>query len=372
LSLKARVLLYAASDLYNCDASWAGSYAHPELVGYVGGDRTSRWQSAKNAAKSVIDLGIYNLHRAEPSPNDSVAQNYDEVFTLKQTNEDIFIRNFTQSNQHGPGIGQQNLPTGYKGWANICPINSMVDDFEMINGEKFDWSNPEHAANPYKNRDPRFYVDIFFDGAQWRQRPPDVIAADPHGILQTGSYEQVDGSWVGGLDGFKNPVVAWEGTNTSYYLRKFQDITVNAPSERTIVPWRYFRYSEILLSYAEACIELHEYNDARQYINMIRKRAGLPYLNVGDDELRDALRHERKIELMFEDHRFWDIRRWMIAPEVITDAYGLDIKYYYGEDNPTYDIIWVQERSWDNCFYFFPIKLAEINRNDLLIQNPLY
>jgi len=373
LALKTRVLLYAASDLYNSNASWTKGYANPELIGFVGDDRNTRWQAAKNAAKSVMDLELYKLHKGEPAQGDSVAQNYDEVFTLNQTSEDIFVRTFTQSNQDWTmNIGQQNLPAGYKGWANVSPINSMVDDFEMKNGEKFDWNNPEQKADPYKNREPRFYVDIFYDGAKWRQRPADVIAADPIGIIQTGKYERADGTWLGGLDALNNPVTTWNGTYTSYYLRKFQDISVNAPMVVTTIPWRFIRYAEILLSYAEACIELGEYSEGRNYINIIRKRAGLPDINASDSELRKALRHERKIELMFEDQRFFDVRRWMIAPQVITEAYGLDIKYSYGKVKPTYDIIHVQDRDWKDRFYFFPIKLDEMNKNKLLIQNPLY
>ena len=373
MALKARVLLYAASDLYNSGASWTNGYDHPELVGYVGGDRANRWEAAKNAAKFVIDLGLYSLYKAEPAVGDSIAQNYDEVFTSKQTVEDIFVRDFTESNQVWTmNIGQQNLPAGYKGWANVSPINSMVDDFEMADGTNFDWDNPEHKANPFKNREPRFYVDIFYDGAKWRQRPDDVIALEPNGIIQTGKYEQPDGSWVGGVDALDNPVTTWNGTYTSYYLRKFQDISIDAPKVRTTTPWHFIRYAEILLSYAEACVELDEYGEARKYINIIRKRAGLPEVDAGDDELRDKVRHERKIELMFEDQRFFDIRRWMIAPQVIVDAYGLDIKYYYGEAKPTYEIIHVQERDWKDRFYFFPIKLDEMNRNELLVQNPLY
>jgi starch-binding outer membrane protein, SusD/RagB family len=373
LSLKSRVLLYAASDLYNSNASWAGNYANPGLVGFVGGDRNARWLAAKNAAKAVMDMNVYSLHKAEPAPGDSVAKNYDEVFVMKQTSEDIFVRTFGMANQHWTmNIAQQNLPAGYKGWANVSPINSMVDDFEMADGGKFSWDNPVHNANPYHNREPRFYVDIFFDGAKWRQRPDDVKASDPIGIIQTGKYQRPDGTWLGGLDALNNPVTTWNGTYTSYYLRKFQDISVDGPKVLTTTPWRFIRYAEVLLSYAEACIELQEYAEGRKYINIIRKRAGLPPVVATDSELRAKLRHERKIELMFEDHRFFDIRRWMIAPQVIVDAYGLDIRYYLGQSKPTYTIIHVQEREWKDRFYFFPIKLDEMNRNDLLIQNPLY
>lgn len=373
LSLKARVLLYAASDLYNSNVSYAPEYEHPELVGYVGGGQKSRWNLAKKAAKDVIDLNVYDLYKGDPSENDSIAKNYDEVFTSKNTQEDIFVRNFTQSNQVWTmNIGQQNLPAGYKGWANVSPINSLVDDFEMADGTPFDWNNPEHKADPYSNREPRFYTCIFYDGAKWRKRPDDVIASDPIGIIQTGKYEQPDGSWLGGLDSYNNPVTSWNGTFTSYYLRKFQDISVDAPKELTTTPWRFIRYAEILLSYAEACIETGDYKEGRQYINKIRKRAGLPPINCSDSQLIDKLRHERKIELTFEDQRFFDIRRWMIAPKVIVDAYGLDIKYYQNKVKPIYEIIHVQDRDWKDRFYFFPIKLDEMNRNKLLIQNPLY
>ncbi len=373
LALKARVLLYAASDLYNSNASWANGYDHPELVGYVGGDRAARWRAAKDAAAEVIALGQYSLHKGEPAPGDSVALNYGEVFTLKQTSEDIFVRNFTESFQHWTyNIGIQNLPAGYRGWANVSPLNQMVDDYEMENGQPFDWNNPEHKANPYQNREPRFYADIFYDGAKWRPRPPDVAPLDPEGIIQTGWYQQADGSWLGGLDSRNSPVTTWNGTYSGYYLRKFQDITVNAPLEISPVPWRFIRYAEVLLTYAEAAMEVGEEEEARTYVNTIRKRAGLPGINTSGDELRESIRHERKIELMFEDHRFFDIRRWMIAPEVIVDGYGVDIRYALGAEKPTYEIIHVQDREWKDRFYFMPIKLDELNKNNLLVQNPLY
>jgi hypothetical protein len=373
MALKARVLLYAASDLYNSNGSWTEGYDHPELVGYVGGDRSARWRAAKDAAQAVINLDKYSLHKAEPAPADSVALNYGEIFTLKQTSEDIFVRTFTESFQHWTyNIGIQNLPAGYRGWANVSPLNQMVDEYEMSNGEKFDWNNPEHKANPYQNREPRFYADIFYDGAKWRPRQSDVAPLDPEGIIQTGWYEQPDGSWLGGLDSRNSPVTTWNGTYSGYYLRKFQDITVNAPLEISPVPWRFIRYAEILLSSAEASMELGEEDEARTYLNMIRKRAGLSGITTSGEELRESIRHERKIELMFEDHRFFDIRRWMIAPEVIVDGYGVDIRYARGAEKPTYEIVHVQDREWKNRFYFMPIKLDELNKNNLLVQNPLY
>ncbi|HZG25216.1 MAG TPA: RagB/SusD family nutrient uptake outer membrane protein, partial [Chitinophagaceae bacterium] len=90
LALKSRVLLVAASDLHNSNASWAPSYSNPELVGYVGGDRAARWKAAKDAAKAVMDLGVYGLYKPDPLPTEDIAKNYADIFLLNETSEDIF------------------------------------------------------------------------------------------------------------------------------------------------------------------------------------------------------------------------------------------------------------------------------------------
>ncbi len=106
---------------------------------------------------------------------------------------------------------------------------------------------------------------------------------------------------------------------------------------------------------------------------MIRKRAGLPNITSSGATLKESVRHERRIELMYEDQRFFDIRRWMIAPQLLsTNAKGIDIRYAFGQTKPTYIINDVRTRAWDNKSYFMPIMLDEMNRNKLLIQNPLY
>ena len=385
LALKSRILLYAASDLYH-DQSWAGNYEHPELIGYTSGDRTAQWQAARNAAKAVIDLGEYALYKADPAPGDSLAQNYDDIFLQKQTSEDIFVRYFTKKSSaenwdtYNPGLF--NNPNGYHGWGSNTPIQQFVDDYQLKDGSDFDWNDPVMAANPYANRDPRFYASILYNGAQWRQRPADVVASDPAGIIQTAFWEKWDSQTnsmnvVPGLDTRKGPIEDWNGTYTGYYLKKFIDPSVDAQYVPQELPWRFIRYAEVILNYAEACIELGEEDEARTYINMIRHRVRMPDITSSGDALRQACRHERRIELAYEDQRFFDVRRWMIAPQAYENAKGIEIRYKLNPDHttsttPTYTIMDIQERDWKDRFYFMPIKLDEMNRNDQLIQNPLY
>src|SRR5690606_35000684 len=133
-----------------------------------------------------------------------------------------------------------------------------------------------------------------------------------------------DGSTRPGLDTRKGPIEDWNGGYSGYYLRKFIDPSVNhSSSTKQTVPWRFFRYAEILLNYAEASIELGEEDDARRVLNEIRDRAGMPPITESGAALKERYRNERRIVLAFEEHRYWDVRRWMIAPEVYEDALGI-------------------------------------------------
>lgn len=343
LALKSRILLYAASDLYVSQSQWAKGYEHPELIGYVNGNQEERWKNAKQAAKDVIDLNIYHLYGENQSWKDvnEAITNYENIFLCHTSDEDIMLQYYDLVNHNSsdfqlPRVGLFNSPNGFHGWGGNTPTGQLVDSYEMIDGNKFSWHNQVQATNPYKNRDPRFYACILYDGSHWRARPDDTADADPNGIVQTGYYQQADGSYTPGLDTRQGPIEDWNGTYTGYYMRKFIDPTVNHQYDKQNFPWRQIRYAEILLNYAEACLELKEEKEARKYINMIRKRAGMP--DVPSTETGDVLveryRNERKIELAYEQHRYFDIRRWMIAPDVIKTAQGIDIRYPYNSHNP--------------------------------------
>ena len=381
LALKSRTLLYAASDLYNSNASWAGSYANKELIGYTGGDRVARWQAAKAAAKAVIDLGIYNLYGGEnPASPQAASENYANIFLNKGNEEDIFIQFWDVTHDGAswdrgkPGLF--NGPNGWHNWGGNTPIGQLADSYEMISGNKFDWSNPVIAADPYKDRDPRFYATMLYEGAQWRPRPTDVIAADPKGIVQVGFYTKPNGTIVPGLDTKKSPIEDWNGGNTGYYLRKFIDPKIDHQYNSQDLPWRHFRYAEVLLNYAEACLALNLEDEAKTYINKIRKRAGMPVVTETGAALVARYRNERRVELAYEQHRYYDVRRWMIGPEAYSDAKGVNVTGTLNPDGTitgrTYSIITSQARAWNPRFYLLPIKLDEINRNNKLVQNPLY
>jgi len=396
LALKAEALLYAASDLHNNNSKFT-SFAKPDLLGYTSGNRQERWLAAKNAAKAVIDLNLYSLHKAYPAPADAislnpVSQNYADIFILNETEEDIYVRMYISKYGGITGLGgvmPNDLPlatgpNGYHLYGQDTPIGNLVDDYEMSDGTRFDWNNPAHAAEPYKNRDPRFYASILYEGVKWIARNTDGIPIDPIGVVQCGTWERWDAQQnkmveVYGLDTRKGPIEPYNGGYTGYYLRKFIDPKFDGRFSGQDAPWRYFRYAEILLNYAEACLELGEEAEARTYINMIRERAGMPAITESGAALKERYRHERRIELAMEDNRFYDVRRWVIGPEAYNiTATGVDIRYKLDPVTkvtatiPTIVPIDVQSRAWLDKAYFLPIMRAEMNKNSLLINNPGY
>lgn len=383
LTLKSRVLLYAASDLHNTTVF--PGYSNPELIGYTGGSRATRWQAAKDAAKAVIDMNVYSLYKANPNPTDSVAKNYTELFLSKGTTEDIWVRFYTSGTiANDNNLGVMNAPNGFGGQSNNAPIGNLVDDFEMRNGTKFDWNNPSHAAKPYNYREPRFYADILYEGAQFATRPAYSKDLDPFGIVHTGYFERWDNALnkivlEPGIDSRNSPFQPNNSSQTLYCCRKMLDpsFPIIENSTGQDVPWRYMRYAEILLNYAEACIELSQEDEARLYINMIRKRAGLLGITESGDALRSRYRHERRIELVYEDQRFFDVRRWVIGKEAYGKTYKANVLYKLLPDKTTSTIPTIKHelletRAWLDKAYFFPILRTEMNKNDKLVQNPGY
>ncbi|SEL75930.1 RagB/SusD family nutrient uptake outer membrane protein [Parapedobacter koreensis] len=411
LALKARVLTKAASDLHDIPTASTHSetianYSNPEYVGYTSGSRTERWQRAQTAAKAVMDAfgPGYMLDLTEPVTPEEATANYLSIAMAGGSNTvpadgkaDLILGRFfiDLKDEGGNYVGRNNGPNGYHNWAGNTPTQQLVDDYGMVDGSPFDWSDPAHAAAPYTNRDPRFYAAILYDGADWKPRTADVAGRDPANQIQTGQYEVRQGGNTVihyGLDTRNSSVEDWNGSYTGYYIRKFidPDPTVVDQNTRQFIPWPVLRYTEVVLNYIEASIELGNEAEARTWLNRIRFRAGLPAITASGDALRDAYRNERRIELAYEEHRFHDARRWMIAAEALGRKVGIMRVFgrlkagsnvsTYRYDPDSYDYTYtvgtidpgIENRQWLDKMYFIAIHRDEMNRNGQLVQNPGY
>jgi hypothetical protein len=405
LALKSRILLYAASDMYDAATAKSKStamaaYSNPEFVAYVDGSRADRWTKARDAAKAVLDLpGLGNkLNLNEPASKEDGTTNYNNNSLARNGGEKelIFARYFINAKaENGGRIGLFNGPNGYNNWAGNAPIQNFVDDYEMMDGSKFSWSNTEHASAPYQNRDPRFYATLMYDGSSWKPRSPSAASKDPFNQIQTGQYEISSGAGkvaYFGLDTRKSSIEDWNGSYTGYYFRKFTDPNPAIVDQNTWqqIPWPFFRYTEAVLNYVEACIELGQDAEARAWLNKVRFRSGMPAITESGDALRQRYRNERRIEMAFEEQRYHDARRWMIAGSTLGrkvqiinvigtlkpgktvtlyryDPTSYDYQYKVVEMDPG-----KENRAWLDKMYFLPIHRDEMNRNKSLVQNPGY
>lgn len=409
LALKSRVLIYAASDLHDrakLTAKITGIAAQKlDFLSYASGNQLDRYRLAQTAAKAVLDASTgYKLTLSAPATTAEGQLNFKSIamgggskapgIDATAASELIFARYFiTQSNNRH---AQQNGPNGYHNWAGNTPIGLLVDDYEMNDGSKFSWANPAQKANPYQNRDPRFYATILYDGAGWKPRDKASGNVDPASQIQTGIYDLLSSGSVTdfkGLDTRGSSIENWNGSWTGYYYHKFIDPDpniVDASAPQTI-PWPFFRYTEAVFNYIEASIELGELTNATNWLNKIRFRAGMPAVTATDQAgLREVYRHERRIEMAYEEQRYHDTRRWLIAGETlgrkttyikVTGKFkaGKTMSAPYHYDPTVYDYTYTpvienaqENRSWDNKLYFRPFSRDEINKNNLLEQNPGY
>ncbi len=364
-ALKSRMLLYAASDLYKTTGNPNDSLVTNNA------DVTAEFATkSKAAADSIINSGLFALYQPGSDPVD----NYGRVFTDKGNNEMIFVKLFDKS-LLGTSHDKYNGPNGYHNWGGNVPIENFVTGYQMADGSNFSWTNAAQAAHPYANRDPRFYATILYDGAKWKMRPDDGKKTDPIGVIQTGKYETADGKdSVWGLDTRNSTIENWNGTFSGYYMRKFMDITLDAQFLNGDQSWIWFRYAEVLLNKAEASMLLGDYPGARTLVNMVRTRAGMPATNLTDASLWDVYRYERRYELAFEEHRFFDLRRWKLAPVALSDpAKAIDVRGSFVTGHPfTYTVFTMQNRKFNEQNYFVPIPASEIRKNLGLKQNPKY
>lgn len=406
-ALKSRVLTFCASELMN-----GGYEATNTLVSFPAGSRTALLQQARDAAKAVID-GTYGNFTLVGNTNDppnpmtpedvqNYANNFFSIFNQKGAwnTETIWAIQYPLSsgNSFRPNLWWG--PNGYHNWGNNNPLEPAVRQFEMSDGTPFVWDKykpgdnfirtataaqiaADPNRNPYNGREPRLYASVLFHGALWQTRPADAAAFDPLNKVQTGHFYTlglgISGSTkrADGIDSRSGLIESWNGTKNGYYMKKYLDPGTQGQYFQNTNHWVEFRLSEILLDYAEACIELGgtELQAGLDALNKVRNRAGLPDRVTTDQaQARNFLRQERAIEFFGEDQRWYDIRRWMIAPSVIKNVYEMKIKQF---DNGDWEWKYDQSakpdsRSFIVANYWLPISRDERNKAPQIDQNPGY
>lgn len=346
---KARLLITAASPLFNTNDPVLPDYNE---IHYYGNYDKQRWKAAADAAKQVMDLE-YGLWKGERNAQGEYGTDYTEIFM------DIFWR-FSEETVWGlyPEQRSQFLEgtnnRSCNGWNWVNPTMELAETFEMLNGLLPNESGSGYDfSNPGLNRDPRFKSTIQYPGAQYLKY----------------SFEP----WMGG------GASHLESQKTGFCQQKHLDGT-SYPNMNQGEAWRYpivqqFRYSEILLIYAEG---INEYagptTEVYNAINEIRRRVGMPDLPAGlsQDQMRERIQRERRVELAFEDFRFFDVRRWRIAEDVLNGhVHGYDVTK--GKETGFFTKVTVgTPRVFPQKHYLFPIARYDILLNPKIVQNPGY
>lgn len=325
MALKARTLLYAASPLHN-----------------QSGD-TQKWIDAAKAAKDIIGSATYVLEA-----------NYNAFLNNVASKELIFERR--EGNQNY--FEKANFPIGFEGGnTGNCPTQNLVDAYEMkANGLGINEPNSGYnPLDPYAGRDPRLALTILYNTSTFKSKPLEC--------------------WIGGA----NAAPKANASKTGYYLKKYliESVSLTPGSINSKQhTWVIFRYGEVLLNYAEAMNEAFGPENASdlgmtalQAVNLIRTRAKMPVFPAGltKDQFRLKLQNERRIEMAFEEQRFWDIRRWKIG-DTTRDIYGMDITKNT-DGTYTYTKKLIERRVFEDKMNLYPIPQSELFKNNKLKQN---
>lgn len=390
MAIKSRLLLYAASPLFNGNGEYSG-FSNKDgtpLVNTV--YDANKWQRTANAAKDIIDyaessgnLGLYRKYRTDGSIDGFLS--YRDLFLDSWNIEWILARNTANIS----GWQRSNTPRLANGYASHGPTQQLIDVYRMADGtspilgyntdgsprinpaatnyseEGFVSFQPpgDTRAVPtfsmYVDREPRFYATITYSGRDW------INTTSSLGVREIQLYYTGE-SGKGGSHDY---------SETGYLWRKNVSPTYHPTQNNVARTHVMIRYAEILLNYVEA---LNEYNpgssDILKYLNQIRERGGLPPLEPGlsQDQMRDEIRRERRIELTMEHLRYFDTRRWKIAEE--TDGgpfWGMNVEAGTSNTDPAFFQRTIFEvRVFRKNFYLFPIPQVEIERNQNLVQNP--
>lgn len=363
LALKSRATLYAAS---------IAKYGQVQLDGVVGipsGDAQKYWQTSYDASKAIINSGKFTLYNKYPDK----VKNYQMLFMDLSNTETILARYFIKL-KNGHNYDGFFAPVRFCGFwgSGINVTMELVNAYEMKDGTsgEIDWAKVKgYPSQILKNKDPRFHASIFYNGSPWQGDSLQIwygIKTAEGNVVREDNPMAYKGMSQKGLD-------ATGDNRTGFLVRKLLDESMHLPNEAEAShPWIEFRLGEVLLNYAEAAFELGKTSDALDAINQIRARAGIASLNT---VTLDKIRNERRVEMAFENHRYYDARRWRIAET----AFNKDFKRVY----PIYD--WNAKtfyfevgsadgytRSFPKKYYYLPITTPRINNNPKLVENPNY
>ena len=369
LALKSRAALYAGS---------IAKYGMVQLNGLLGipSDQSNNYfQQSLNASKQIMDSQVFALYNKE---SDKIT-NFRNIFLDKKNIETIFVRRHDGNDRSTGGNGWQYdffqcpVPSGWGGGNQNGVYLEMVEEFEYADGRpgKLDYNLIQQGVwkteDLWADRDPRFYATLYTQNTPWQGIKLDfhMGIVKPDGTITTESYEGVPANGLNKYTGF----------GVLKYLDEAKSNMDAATAYASKTDWIVFRYAEILLNYAEAAFELGDNINALNAINNIRERAGIALRNTVSME---NIRHERKIELAFEGHRYWDLRRWRIAEDVLTkNRSGLRYVLDYNTRNFKLQIIPKMDGANSNPIfysynYYFPITIARTSENNNLLENPGY
>ena len=361
LALKSRVLLFAASPLFNNGGLAAGNAGLDTVVAYPDSD-PNRWQRAADAAKAVIALSAYQLYVDSTSKAGEPGYGFQAVFQ-KRFNSEFILNHMFGDNKYLESLWDVPSRGGSGG---SFPYQEIVDAFPMNNG--LDITDPASGYdpnNPYRNRDPRLGYTVIHDSTLrvtfGTNQPTPVLL-----YVNTSVNPPVAASGD----------AVYKGTPTGLYIYKMVDpntINNSVGATSRVIP--LIRYAEVLLNFAEATNEATgPSTEVYQAIEAIRQRAGLrPYqLPSGLDQaqMRGVIQRERRIELAYEGLRFFDVRRWMVAEQTENQMmHGMEVDR---GASIVYKPFNVRKHNFTKAMYLWPLPLSEIAKSPELLQNPLY
>ncbi len=309
-----------------------------------------RWADAKAAGEEVLKLGY------------SLAATYEEGYKGGNS-ESILEFNYLVTGPNHYWDRYMCMYHEYTLGGGASPTQEMVESYEGKNGEQIDWSK-WHAAEgtteypPYAELEPRFAATVLYNGAVWREQTLECC---------------VDGTYGTYVDYGVEPY-PYGLTVTGYYMRKFrQESNGDLAGTPSTSSWVEIRLAEVLLNLAEAEMRLENYGAAMDYIAQIRGRVDLPTdLTLTGDDCFAALRHERKIELAYEGHLWWDMRRWGLSEQAYTGyrVHGMKITKEGSGYRYSYVDCDGQDRKFLNRMYRLPIPDAELQNNSTIEQFP--